>query len=307
MSVACGSLALLLVLLSLCGVNGLIKGKSGYERKGVALLDAVTFSKVVPHNDLGILLLIWNEGKKGDYGADSMVEDFCNFAEMAEFKGESENVLFTQLVVNNWANKNLSIQIDPTLETYDFPRIYYFHPGNERPVPYPRYTTSNQIALNRFLGSATNFYLGVPGTQKNMYHLAKEFISTETQEDMQSVLQKTIQTVERMTSEMGGTWREFGYYYVKTMQKVIESGKEHLYKEINRLEDLVSDQSKRISIEKRQELQGRVNILHNFMTLEALGIGPDSKSSYGKTPEELEKQQEEEEEEAEKKVGMMEL
>lgn len=294
------------VLLSFWGVNGLIKGKSGYEKKGVALLDAVTFSKVVPHNELGVMLLIWNEGMKGDYGADSMVDDYSSFAEMAEFKGESENVLFTQLVVNNWANKNLSIQIDPTLETYEFPRIYYFHPGSERPVPYPRYTTSNQIALNRFLGSATTFYLGVPGTQKNMYHLAKEFIFTETQEDMQNVLQKTIQTVERLTMEMGGTWREYGYYYIKTMQKVIENGKEHLSREIERLEDLVSDLTKKISIEKRQELQERVNILHNFVTLETLGIGPDPKSSYGKTAEELQAD-DEGEEEAETKVGMMEL
>lgn len=266
-------------------VQGLIKGKSGYETKGVALLDAVTFPRVVPHNDIGVMLMIWNEEMKGDYGSDSMVEDYYNFAATAEFKGVSGNVLFAQLVVNNWANKNLSIQIDPSLEQYKFPRIYYFHPGNGRPVPYPQYTTPNQVALNRFLGTATTFYLGVPGTQKDMYLLAREFIAAaeSSPPEMETVLMKTQKRVEELAPEMGGSWREFGYYYVRTMQKVINNGLEFVLKEITRLEDLVSDSTKRISIEKRNEMQSKVNILHNFVTLDVLGIKPNPASSYGKT------------------------
>ena len=246
-------------------------------------MDAVTFSKVVPHNDIGVMLMIWNEETKGDYGADSMVEDYYNFAQMAEFRGDSSNVLFAQLVVNNWANKNLSIQIDPSLETYKFPRIFYFHPGNGRPVPYPRYTSSNQIALNRFLGSATTFYLGVPGTQKDMYFLAKEFVAAvESPPEMHSVLMKTQKRVEELEPQMGGNWREFGYFYVKTMQKIISNGLDYVTKEIKRLEDLVSDSTKKISIEKRNQMQSKVNILHNFLTLDDMGLKPDPLSTYGK-------------------------
>ena len=265
----------ILILLSVLfvAIECLIKGKSGHEKRGVALLDDVTFSKVVPHSDISVMLLIWNEKNQGDYGSDSMVEDFCHFAAQAEFSGHSDNVLFAQLVVNTLAKHNLSVQIDPTMERYEFPRIFYFHPGDSRPVPYPQYNSINQIALNRFLGSATMFYLGTPGTQKDMYFLAKEFIAAADSKDaQQQILLKTTMTVDKLTNEMGGTWREFGGYYVKTMEKVIERGQGHLLKEIGRLEDLVSDQKKQISIEKRNELQTRINILHNFMTLDTLGI-----------------------------------
>lgn len=267
---------LLGIFLLFVGTESLIKGKNSNEKRGVALLDASTFSKVVPHGDLSVLLLVWNEALKGDYGADSVVEDFYTFAERAEFEGMSENVLFAQLVVNNWPNRNLSIEIDSTLEEYYYPRLYYYSPGEIDPVPYPQYHSINAIALNRFLSTATTFYLGVPGTNKEMYMLAKSFISSETVETMKEVVRQTRIQVQTLTEEMGPGFKEYGNYYVKTMEKVIINGIDHVKTELTRLEDLVSDQTKKISVEKRSELQTRVNILHNFMTLDRLGITADS-------------------------------
>lgn len=266
-----------LVLLSvLWPAQGLLKGKNSYERRGVSLLDATTFYKVVPRADLSVLLLVWNEALKGDYGADSVVEDFYTFAERAELEGFADNVLFSQLVVNNWSNRNLSIEIDSTLEEYYYPRLYYFSPGDGTPIPYPQYQAINAIALNRFLSTATTFYLGVPGTNKEMYMLARSFIASETVETMQNIAMETKEKVQKLVQDLGVGFLEFGNYYVKTMEKIIANGIEHVQKELTRLEDLVSDTKKKISVEKRSELQTRVNILHNFMTLEGLGITADS-------------------------------
>ena len=268
--------SILVLLLSVLGAQGLLKGKSAYERRGVSLLDATTFRKVVPRGDISVLLLVWNEAVKGDYGADSVVEDYYVFAERAEYEGYSDNVLFTQLVVNNWPNRNLSIEIDSTLEEYYYPRIYYFKPGDGTPIPYPQFHSINTIALNRFLSTATTFYLGVPGTNKDMYMLARSFIASETVEAMQSIIIETQEKVKALTEVHGTGFLTYGNYYVKTMEKVIASGISHVKKELSRLEDLVSDATKKISVEKRNELQTRVNILHNFMTLEGLGLAPDS-------------------------------
>jgi len=268
--------SILVLLLSVLGTQGLLKGKSSYERRGISLLDATTYYKVVPREDISVLLLVWNEALKGDYGADSVVEDFYAFAEKSEYEGFADNVLFAQLVVNNWTNRNLSIEIDSTLEEYYYPRIYYFHAGDGTPIPYPQFQSINTIALTRFLSTATTFYLGVPGTNRDMYMLARSFIASETTEAMQNIVIETKEKVKTLTDDHGPGFLNFGNYYVKTMEKIISSGIGHVKKELERLEDLVSDKTKKISVEKRSELQTRVNILYNFMTLEGLGITPDS-------------------------------
>jgi len=57
-------------------------------------------------------------------------------------------------------------------------------------------------------------------------------------------------------------------YYIKTMERILEKGKGYVMQEITRLEDLVSGVDVKLSQEKRQALQKRVNVLTNFVELD---------------------------------------
>jgi hypothetical protein len=262
--------------------NPTLKFRNPYESHGVLLVDYITFPHIIPHTTSSVLLMIWNEAKKGDYGTDSLIEDFMTFADRAEHHGNSDNVIFSQLVVNNWPNRNLSIEIDPGLESYDFPRIYWFAPGSTKPIFYPKHTSINVIQLTRFLSSATTFYLDLPGTVEEYYYLAKKYsTSIHDNEEKTSVINEAKEKLKTLVATSTNALALT--YYIHVMEKInsSEKGLDYVMEEIMRLETMISDKENKISIEKRNELQKKVNILHNFMTLESHGFDPSDLPSSG--------------------------
>ena len=91
---------LLLCLLCLAAsVTAKLKGKSPDERNGLLLLDSVTFPRIVPNANRSVVLFVWPQ-VDGDYGVDSLREDYYNFVESAEYQGNADNVLFAQMVLD---------------------------------------------------------------------------------------------------------------------------------------------------------------------------------------------------------------
>jgi hypothetical protein len=250
---------------------GVLKWRNEYENHGVMLLDYITFKHIVPNHDHGLMLLIWNEAKKGDYGSDSLVEDFITFADRAMHYDMNGNVIFAQLVVNNWPNRNLSIEIDPDLDEYLFPRLYYYPTGSAAPIQYPKQSSINIVQLTRFLSSATTFFMDLPGTIEEMYYSAKKFMSVvgnKADED------STIKEAESKVLAIGANKKtvkniEVANQYVRVMRKIQEKGESYVRDEIDRLEKMIGDKEKPISMEKRNDMQKKANVLHNFMTLDA--------------------------------------
>jgi hypothetical protein len=65
-----------------------VKYKNEHETRGVVLLDAITFHKVVPSPSHAVLVLVCNKYEMGQYATDSIRADFFSFAEKGELQGE---------------------------------------------------------------------------------------------------------------------------------------------------------------------------------------------------------------------------
>jgi hypothetical protein len=88
--------SLLLALLAVVAVSALPL-KDEFETKGVVLLDSITFPKVVP-SKVATVVLVANKAEIGDYATDSMRSDYFAFSYKAQTHGNSDDVLFTQVI-----------------------------------------------------------------------------------------------------------------------------------------------------------------------------------------------------------------
>ena len=260
-----------------------MRGRDPLERSSVLLLDGSTFSKIMPHYNLTTILMIAGRNDAGDYGVISIKEDYWAFAEQAEFGGNSDYVRFAHMYVDLPSpnelttaaeSRNVVSKIDPTFlgSRGLHPRIYLFEPNSLEPVMYPRFQSINVIALSRWLSQRAKFYMGVPGTIQAFYWLARKFMIdaklADDQDQFRSeVIAETGETLEALIREVRNEeYVELGKYYLKTMERIVERGDGYVSEEVFRLEELVSGADIKLSQEKRQNLQKRVNVLHNFVT-----------------------------------------
>ena len=82
--------------------------KKSDEKRSVLLLDDFTFSKIVPHSNADVVVLISQKKMFGDYGTDSLRTDYLNFAFKMQTEGKAEHVLFTQVIVNGPENRGIA-------------------------------------------------------------------------------------------------------------------------------------------------------------------------------------------------------
>jgi len=257
-----------------------MKGRNPVEKSCVLLVDGATFPKLMPHQNLTTVVMVALEEDAGDYGVISMKEDFWAFAEQAEFAGNADFVRFTQVSLEPPGSSTSAVEtaklVDSIDDTYlhgrKSPRIYLYQPGSMVADMYPQYSSINVIALSRWLSQMSRFYMGVPGTIQAFYNLARKYVlDVRTVDDpvqfRADVLAETNEMVTTIDAELKSEeYTDLARYYVKTMERIAERGDEYVMAEVLRLEELVSGADIKLSAEKRQVLQKRVNILHNFVT-----------------------------------------
>jgi hypothetical protein len=267
-----------LLLAALVVVSALTKGKDPAEKTSVLLLDASTFPKVIPHHNLSTLVMIAPRADEGDYGLLSLKQDFWAFAEQAEFTAKSESVRFAQLLVDQpipqgiagEATTKLINRIDKEYLQSIQPRLYLFRPNSAVAEMYPRFSSVNVISLSRWLSQRTPFYMGTSGTIYEFYVLARKLMleameSTDSVQLRADILARTKSYVESLGKTAPEELMEMANYYLKTIERVIERGAGYVLPELNRLEDLVSGTDVKLSNEKKQSLQKRINVLYNFV------------------------------------------
>jgi len=232
--------------------------------------------------------MIAPRGDKGDYGVQSLKEDFWAFAEQAEFSAKSDQVRFAHILTDwpapegtvAWDTYQQVMKLDAAYYDKQHPRIYLFRPLSAEAELYPRFSAINVIALSRWLSQKTHFYMSTTGTIFEFYVLARRFMGqaeTEAEEasDVAQARRETlhaavaaVETVLGAESNAPDSAREMAAYYIKTMERILEKGPAYIMQEITRLEDLVSGVDVKLSQEKRQALQKRVNVLTNFVVLD---------------------------------------
>lgn len=236
-----------------------LKGKHEKEQVGVVLLDGVTFPKVIPHATLSTLVLVHSAAGDGDYGSDSIRQDFYAFAEKSQLHGTSDMVLYAHLMVSESepANAKLatSLGLAPDLI---HPKILFFKVGETKPVEYPTQMQVNHVALSRWMAKQVDeYFLPTVGLIQSFKPLIVRFMRASGDQQSAIIAEATAlaPSVELKDKENAKT-------HIKFMEKIKEQGPSFVQSELARLEELVSGE--RISKSNQILLQRKVNILHSF-------------------------------------------
>lgn len=231
--------------------------KDKAETRGVVLLDSITFPKIVPSSTASVVVLVCKKTQIGDYGTDSIRHDYFNFATLAQYKGEGDELLFAQVILNGAENSQMVHEWGGDL-AYDHPQLFLFPKGSADPVLYPKTGEVSTEALTRFLSEHTSFYYGLQGTVKELDKLAFSFLSSAA-----STKQKLLEEAAAVLSTLEEESKERAEIYIKTMRKVIEKGSSFVKKEIDRLKKLID--SEKVSKATEKGLEMRLTILKNFL------------------------------------------
>lgn len=235
-----------------------LKLKNEYELHGIPLLDSVTFPQLVPHPHYTVVVMLFNVNSQGDYGADSMREDYVHFADKGSKEGKGDSILFTQVPVNDRDGTNVDIAKKlGLLPSFKFPRLFLFRPGNPEPVVYPEGGKYNDMAFTSFVARHSDFFLGIDGLEPRFEMITKRFVRAHKIE-----YDAIIAEAEAALDPLPEAQRVHADYYVKLMKKVRETGTEYVDKERKRLKKILDSES--LSEKKKAEQQAKLNIVSQF-------------------------------------------
>jgi hypothetical protein len=232
-----------------------MSGKNEMETYGILLLDGITFDKVVPSPQNTVVLLVYNKREVGDYGTDSIREDYFNFATEAQRKGDSDNVLFAQLIVNGAQNSGVAARLDME-PNFRHPKMFLFKPGNAKPIEYPSTSPFNFVALSQFVSKHSSFHIRTPGTIQAYNELvAKLLAGVESGKEI-------IEQGEALVNSFKTELKDNAEQYVKLMKKYVEKGTDYIESEIKRLKSILD--SDKISEKKKREIREKLNVVYQF-------------------------------------------
>jgi hypothetical protein len=250
-------LSILLSLLLVYIVTSKVKVKNDYESLGVVYLDAITFPKIVPHETKAVLVMVFSKTSVGDNTADQLRNEYYSFAQKGELQGNADDVLFAQVMVNGAQNAKLADRIGMTFNNNQrVPKLFLFKPKNPVSISFPETSSFTFLSLSRFVSRHTDFFFGNPGTIEEFDLLAERFVYADPIE-----YKDIIEHALKISPKVEPKDKKNAEYYINTMKKIAEVGKDWIKTEIMRLESLLQSQ---ISADKKREIQKRVNIVHQF-------------------------------------------
>lgn len=232
--------------------------KDKEELKGVVLLDSITYPILIPSEKYSVVLLVANKAQVGDYGTDSIRQDYFSFAQFSQMEGEAPEILFAQMFVNGAENLRLATSLG-LKKDFKHPVMFIIPKGSSEPIQYPSSSPFHIPELVRFLGANTNFYYKYPGTIRNFDDIANELVAANTEEEQKAIVQKAEKLLDSVTKEED---KETSQYYVKTMKRIVEKGTGYISAELTRIENVMGD--KKTSNAAKDKLKQHGNVLKAF-------------------------------------------
>lgn len=235
--------------------------RSEFEARGIVLLDDISFYKVVPSNRVTVML-IWNKKELGEYGTESYRADYYQFVKDAEEQGCSENILFTQMIVNGAQNAAFSQRELGVKKDFSKPVTLLFKPGEATPIK-KDFGSMNPIDMTTFIGMNTVFfYEGVNGIiQDGQSRLARRFMATSDAAVRAEIMAESLKQLEEV--ENHPTNKFMSTFYYKTMETIIERGDDYVESELENIATLVRPDT-RISNKAIADLKIRRAVLRQF-------------------------------------------
>lgn len=232
-------------------------GKSPHEGRGIVLLDSFTYPKILPNEQVNVLVLFTNKLEIGQDAKTDLAREA--FFQMGSEGGLSEDLLLAQVVINGAQNSILA-QRAGVEHGAKRPHLMLYKKGSSAPIHFTG-PHLNIATLKRFASKFTDFEYHSPGNLKEYDAFVLEFIAAEDEEGRQSVvaaaeafLQEHVKDEKKM---------ELCEYYIKCFKKILEEGWGWTSRETQRLMTIQNQGT--VTIEAKMALIGfKINIVAMF-------------------------------------------
>jgi len=217
--------------------------------KGCTPLDAYSFDKIVPKFRASLVKydVAYPYGEKHD-----------EFAKVAVATRGVPDLLIAEVNVKDYGEKdNAELAEKYDIKAKDYPVLKLFRRGMPEPLTFKGDFKQDDII--QWVKSGTGVYIGLPGCIEQFDKIAQEFIKIREKERRDELMIQAKLLIAKGFDTPKST--EMANIYLKLMEKILEKGDDFVKNEIARVENL---RKTKISNEKKEHLQNRLNILQSF-------------------------------------------
>lgn len=180
------------------------------------------------------------------------------FAKVAEAAHTVPDLLVGEVGVKDYGEKeNADLAERYKVNKDDFPVVKLFVAGVSEPYTFSdsEFTADN---IKKFIRTKSNVHIGLPGCLEAFDKIAAKFSQATDPDVKKALLREAEDLWDNIT---GRADQKTAEVYVKTMRKSLEKGDDFVSNELKRVQSLAKG---KISKEKKEEMQQRINILHSF-------------------------------------------
>ncbi|RXG67663.1 hypothetical protein Avbf_09867 [Armadillidium vulgare] len=217
--------------------------------KGLTPLDSWSFDKITSKFKASLIKFdtAYPYGKKHD-----------EYAKLAAASRSSLDLLVAEVGIKDYGDKeNMDLGERFDVKKEDFPVVKLFINGKEDPISFEG--QFNLEGLKKFIQKYADVYIGLENCLETFDRLAVQFVTTKNEEERKQILKKAEEEWDGIKNPSEEPSAEM---YVKIMRKVIQKGDDFINSEKDRVEGLLKT---RVSKEKKQDMEGRLNIIKSFV------------------------------------------
>ncbi|CAL1281643.1 unnamed protein product [Larinioides sclopetarius] len=222
--------------------------------KGAVSLDSWTFDKMISKFKASLVKfdITYPYGEKED--------EYGKVAESARF---SPDLMIAEIGVQDYGEKeNSDIAERFGVSKDDFPVLKLFVEGKDEPITFTGDFKADEI--KNFIKQHSYVRLVLNKCLPQFDELAEKFMAADRQDQKDVILSEAKQKVAEVSS---AEEKKSADVYIKMMQKVIERGVGFIASEKERVKNIKEG---KITTAKKEEMQGRLNILHSFSVKDEL-------------------------------------
>jgi len=187
-------------------------------------------------------------------------EKHDEFGKVADATRGVMDLLVAEVNVKDYGEKdNSDLAEKYEVKSKDFPVLKLFKKDEKVPIPYTGDFKADDII--QFIKTTTGVYIGLPGCLEKFDQMAADFIKLKGDKEGRSkIIEEAKILVKRGLDSQKDT--EMAKVYLKLMEKILDKGDDFVAGEVQRLENL---RSSKVSVDKKEGLQKRWNILQSFV------------------------------------------
>lgn len=219
--------------------------------KGIVNLDSLTFEKVISKFET-VLVKFDSHYPYGDKQN--------QYIEVAESASSIPDLLIASVGIREYGEKeNLDLAKRFNVIKEDYPKLKLFRKGDtENPIDYEgeNFTAAD---IKIFIKKSADVHVGLASCIKELDDIAKSFMDAAGESDRKKLLEKA---KLHSSSLKDAKQKKSSETYIKLMQKVLDKGDRFVELERDRVKNI---QAGKLTVEKKQEMQSKLNILHSFI------------------------------------------